>query len=126
MGEVRAKPPPVGNYQVIDSDGKVVKANAPPKRKKSFLEKAAGEIFGSGKAIPTTQRSTVRPHWGKVVMHNGWLLKEGGSAKGVTLSLTVKKSWIKRYFVLYKTSQVKKEDQSEKQRWLARAEMCYV
>jgi hypothetical protein len=30
-----------------------------------------------------------------LVLHNGWLLKKGGAAK----------SWLKRYFVLYKTSQ---------------------
>ena len=95
MGEVRAPAVPTGNYQVMDSDGKIVKANAPPKRKKSFLQKAAEEVFGSSKSIPTAQRGTVRPHWGKVVMHNGWLLKQGGMMK----------SWLKRYFVLYKTSQ---------------------
>jgi hypothetical protein len=99
MGEVRAPAVPTGNYAVIDSEGNMVKANAPPKRKKSFLEKgaeaAAAVVFGSTKQIPTAQRGTVRPHWGKVVMHNGWLLKQGGMLK----------SWIKRYFVLYKTSQ---------------------
>ena len=95
MGEVKAPAAPTGNYQVMDSDGKVVKANAPPKRKKSFIERAAAEMFGSSKNIPTAQRGTVRPHWGKVVMHNGWLQKQGGMLK----------QWLKRYFVLYKTSQ---------------------
>jgi hypothetical protein len=95
MGEVKAPGVPLGVYQVMDSDGKMVKANAPPKRKKSFLQKAAEEVFGSNKSIPTAQRGTVRPHWGKVVQHNGWLLKQGGMLK----------QWLKRYFVLYKTSQ---------------------
>eukprot|EP00615_Pteridomonas_danica_P012023 CAMPEP_0114353490 /NCGR_PEP_ID=MMETSP0101-20121206/18704_1 /TAXON_ID=38822 ORGANISM="Pteridomonas danica, Strain PT" /NCGR_SAMPLE_ID=MMETSP0101 /ASSEMBLY_ACC=CAM_ASM_000211 /LENGTH=1247 /DNA_ID=CAMNT_0001494355 /DNA_START=20 /DNA_END=3763 /DNA_ORIENTATION=- len=95
MGEVKAPAVPIGNYQVMDADGKIVKANAPPKRKKSFLQKAAEEVFGSNKSIPTAQRGTVRPHWGKVVQHNGWLLKQGGLLK----------TWLKRYFVLYKTSQ---------------------
>ena len=75
MGEVRAPDPPEGNYQVVDVDGKVLKANAAPKRKKSFVEKVGGAIFGMGGAIPTSQRGSVRPHWGKVVKHNGWLLK---------------------------------------------------
>lgn len=33
-------------------------------------------------------------------MHQGWLLKKGGVGVGAA------KSWIKRYFVLYNTSQV--------------------
>jgi hypothetical protein len=40
MGEVRAPPVPAGNFAVIDAEGNLVKANAPPKRKKSFVEKA--------------------------------------------------------------------------------------
>ena len=45
------------------------------------------------------QNPAVAKHWSKVVLHQGWLLKRGGAGVG---SL---KSWIKRYFVLYRTSQ---------------------
>ena len=51
-------------------------------------------IFGSG-TIPQSERPSVKAHWNKVVKHNGWLLKKGGPTK----------SWTKRYFVLYQTSQ---------------------
>jgi hypothetical protein len=88
MGEVRAPDPPEGNYQVVDVDGKVLKANSAPKRKKSFVEKVGGVIFGSAGAIPTSQRGSVRPHWGKVVKHNGWLTKRMISLPDGRLSLS--------------------------------------
>lgn len=50
------------------------------------------------KVVPPENRE-VKPHWSNVVLHQGWLLKQGGVGVGST------KSWIKRYFVLYKTSQ---------------------
>jgi hypothetical protein len=40
----------------------------------------------------------VRGHWTSIVKHQGWLLKKGGVGVGV-------KQWLKRYFVLYSTSQ---------------------
>ena len=77
VGEVRAPDPPDGNFQVVDSDGKVLKPSAVPQRKKSFAEKLGSAIFGDGvfTQVPTSQRSSVRTHWGKVVKHNGWLNK---------------------------------------------------
>ena len=57
--------------------------------------------LGGGKemrVVPPENR-IVRGHWPAVVMHQGWLLKKGGVGLGTN------KSWIKRYFVLYKTSQ---------------------
>jgi hypothetical protein len=50
------------------------------------------------KIVPPENKA-VKGHWPKVVMHQGWLLKKGGMGVGSA------KSWIKRYFVLYKTSQ---------------------
>ncbi len=50
------------------------------------------------KTVPSENRD-VKKHWHKVVMHQGWLLKQGGVGVGTN------KQWIKRYFVLYKTSQ---------------------
>jgi hypothetical protein len=76
LGECRAPDPPEGNYQVVDHDGRVLRSNNVPQRKKSFVEKVGGAVFGSkGGSIPTTQRPIVRAHWGKVVKHNGWLKK---------------------------------------------------
>jgi hypothetical protein len=58
-------------------------------------------LSGGSKEIKTVplENRNVRGHWPKVVMHQGWLLKKGGLGVGSA------KSWIKRYFVLYKTSQ---------------------
>ncbi|MCP4112615.1 MAG: hypothetical protein GY749_45005, partial [Desulfobacteraceae bacterium] len=66
-------------------------------------------VHVGGKLAPRTTRAEqlpvppinreVKPHWHKVVLHQGWLLKQGGIGVGAS------KSWIKRYFVLYKTSQ---------------------
>jgi hypothetical protein len=41
----------------------------------------------------------VKNHWRSIVKHQGWLLKKGGVGVGSI------KQWIKRYFVLYSTSQ---------------------
>jgi hypothetical protein len=53
---------------------------------------------GDPKIVPPENRA-VKGHWHKVAMHQGWLLKKGGVGVGQI------KSWIKRYFVLYTTSQ---------------------
>jgi hypothetical protein len=60
-----------------------------------------GDMMGTSgdpKVVPPENRD-VKRHWHKVVMHQGWLLKKGGVGVGAA------KSWIKRYFVLYQTSQ---------------------
>jgi hypothetical protein len=91
MGEVDAPPAAVGSSDVMDHDGAAVKSKgavAVPKRRSSLT------LFSSAPAA-VAARPSVQTHWGKLVLHNGWLLKKGGAAK----------SWLKRYFVLYKTSQ---------------------
>ena len=94
-GEVPATPSPVGQYDVVDQDGIVVRPGG------KMVPRTRNSMMGGGKDIkivPLENRS-VKPHWPKVVMHQGWLLKKGGVGVGAS------KSWIKRYFVLYKTSQ---------------------
>jgi hypothetical protein len=46
--------------------------------------------------IQLPSETKVRNHWNTIVKHQGWLLKKGGV--GV-------KQWIKRYFILFSTSQ---------------------
>jgi hypothetical protein len=50
----------------------------------------------SNESILLPPETKVRGYWNSIVKHQGWLLKKGGV--GV-------KHWIKRYFVLYSTSQ---------------------
>jgi hypothetical protein len=87
MGEAPAPPPPVGSAEVVDEDGNVIKGKPVAKRR--------GSMFGTTSVPPAGERLSVRSHWKRVVGHNGWLLKKGGATK----------SWMKRYFVLYHTSQ---------------------
>ena len=58
-------------------------------------------IFGGSNEpqIVPPENVHVKAHWHKVVKHQGWLLKKGGIGVGPV------KQWIKRYFVLYGTSQ---------------------
>lgn len=94
-GEVPALPSPIGTYDVVDQDGTAVRPGG------KMVPRTRNSMIGGGKDIkivPLENRS-VKPHWSKVVMHQGWLLKKGGVGVGTS------KSWIKRYFVLYKTSQ---------------------
>ncbi len=91
----QAPPPfPQGSSEVVDQDGMVVRpGNKIPKRRSSIL--------GSGDdmtAVPNENRD-VKQFWHKTVVHQGWLLKKGGIGLGEA------KNWIKRYFVLYSTSQ---------------------
>lgn len=53
----------------------------------------------SNEAIPLPPETPVKNHWRSIVKHQGWLLKKGGVGVGSI------KQWIKRYFVLYSTSQ---------------------
>lgn len=92
---VQAPPPfPQGSSEVVDQDGMAVRpGNKMPTRRKSLL--------GSGDdtaAVPNENRE-VKQFWHKTVVHQGWLLKKGGMGLGEA------KNWIKRYFVLYSTSQ---------------------
>ena len=83
-GEVTAPPPPTGSPDVVDENGSSIRGRTVHKK---------GGIFGG--ALQISERHSVKSHWAKVVKHNGWLLKKGGNTK----------SWMKRYFVLYATSQ---------------------
>jgi hypothetical protein len=91
MGEVLAPPPPTGSSEVVDQDGNAVKGKGAvaPKRRGSLT------FLTSSQPATIAARPSVMNHWSKLVLHNGWLLKKGGTAK----------SWMKRYFVLYRTSQ---------------------
>lgn len=53
----------------------------------------------SNESIPIPPETSVKNHWRSIVKHQGWLLKKGGVGVGSI------KQWIKRYFVLYSTSQ---------------------
>jgi len=103
-----APPPeaPRGQSDVVDIDGTLVRPGARmAPRRSSIIGSASAVIAGGGsgagkeaKMVPPEIRE-VKMHWHKVVLHQGWLLKKGGVGVGAN------KSWIKRYFVLYSTSQ---------------------
>ena len=95
-GEVPPPDPPVGQSEVVDQDGIVVRPGAKIVPRRSSI----GSISTSKepRVVPPENRQ-VKKHWHKVVLHQGWLLKQGGVGVGNA------KAWIKRYFVLYKTSQ---------------------
>jgi hypothetical protein len=95
-------PPPqesttLGSTEVVDQDGLTVRPGGRIAARRTSMATA---MFDSKepKIVPMENRD-VKPHWHKVVLHQGWLLKQGGVGVGTI------KSWIKRYFVLYKTSQ---------------------
>ena len=94
-GEIPPGPPPVGQSEVIDQDGIVVRPGAKIVPRRQSLTPITQK---EPKTVPLENRE-VKRHWHKVVLHQGWLLKQGGVGVGSA------KSWIKRYFVLYKTSQ---------------------
>lgn len=96
-GEVAPPPFPQGSSDVVDQDGTVVRAG-------SRMISRRGSIMNFGKGnedaeiVPQENRE-VKEFWSSVVVHQGWLLKKGG------LGIGDAKNWIKRYFVLYSTSQ---------------------
>jgi len=105
QGEKDAPPAPIGNLEIEDVDGNIVKA-APeghpgPTRRRGGRPAGPGlkrrsSIFGGGSSKPLPpQRPEVLGHWDKIVKHQGWLLKRGGAAK----------QWLRRYFVLFSTCQ---------------------
>lgn len=99
-GEVPAQSIPAGSSDIVDIDGIVVRPGGKMAPRTSAVSSIKG-MMGSTeepKYVPN-QNMSVSKHWSKVVLHQGWLLKQGGVGVG---SL---KSWIKRYFVLYRTSQ---------------------
>ena len=92
-GEVPAMEPPVGQVEVVDQDGIVVRPGSRMTNRSSSLMASK-----EPQVVPSENRE-VKKYWHKVVLHQGWLLKKGGVGIGAS------KNWIKRYFVLYKTSQ---------------------
>lgn len=94
-GESPASDPPLGQTEVVDQDGIAVRPGTKITPKKSGLNMIAPK---EPMIVPLENRS-VKKHWHKVVVHTGWLLKKGGVGIGAV------KNWIKRFFVLYKTSQ---------------------
>lgn len=85
-----------GQTEVTDQDGLAVRPGGKlaPRRGSMVSSGAAKDL----KVVPLENRA-VKGHWHRVVVHQGWLLKQGGVGVGSI------KSWIKRYFVLYKTAQ---------------------
>ena len=117
------KPPPEaprGQCEVVDLDGTLVRPGArmAPRRSSAILATASAVMGGSGghgggkeaKCVPPEIRE-IKAHWHKVVLHQGWLLKKGG----VGLDVIATKSWIKRYFVLYATSQVRTNERENEE-----------
>lgn len=96
-GEIPPPESPVGQTDVVDQDGIVVRPGGRIAPRRASM--TSGIISNSEpKTVPPENRE-VKRHWHKVVLHQGWLLKQGGVGVGNN------KAWIKRYFVLYKTSQ---------------------
>ena len=94
-GEVPSPEAPRGLSEVVDQDGILVRPGARMAPRRTSV---VSGVMGSNepKIVPPENRD-VKKHWHKVVMHQGWLLKKGGAG--------LSKNWIKRYFVLYNTSQ---------------------
>ena len=95
QGEIKAPPKPVGDLNITDEMGTVVRSSGQAhggiaKRKSSMY----GSMVKGKKPTGWTINERVKNHWDSVVVHQGWLLKKGGLAK----------SWIKRYAVLYRTA----------------------
>ncbi len=90
-----APPPfPTGSSEVVDQDGMLVRPGG-------RIVSRRRSIIGTGEETTTVpmENREVKPFWDAVVVHQGWLLKKGGMGLGDA------KNWIKRYFVLYSTSQ---------------------
>lgn len=126
MGEVPAPRSVPGNLDMLDQDGSAVRpgairpviAAAPIAPASGLVGVGLGAVTGAagllGAAVTSAavtagvasnepprypMETIVRGHWKDVVKHQGWLLKKGGLGVGSA------KQWIKRYFVLYSTSQ---------------------
>lgn len=83
-----------GQVEVVDQDGTMVRPGG-----KLAVRRSTGMLASKELPLVPPENRAVKKHWHKVVVHQGWLLKKGGVGIGAA------KNWIKRYFVLYKTSQ---------------------
>ena len=96
-GEVAPPPKPIGNTEVVDQDNMIVRPGARmAARRRSMIDSVMSKEDNS--TVPPENKE-VKRFWNKIVVHQGWLLKKGGVGIGEN------KQWIKRYFVLYSTSQ---------------------
>jgi len=96
-GERPAAEPPIGSTEIVDSEGMPVRPGGKLQRRKSLIQQLGGGE--NTPAVVPPEKSAVRAYWSRVVKHQGWLQKKGGVGIGAA------KNWIKRYFVLYGTSQ---------------------
>ncbi len=96
-GEVPPPTPVMGQCEVVDQDGIVVRPGGKMAARRASL--VEGKFSSTDPKVVPSENREVKKHWHKVVLHQGWLLKQGGIGVGTN------KSWIKRYFVLYQTSQ---------------------
>ena len=96
-GEVPPPEPATGQCEVIDQDGILVRPGGRIAPRRASI--TAGVMTTKENKIVPSENKDVKKHWHKVVLHQGWLLKQGGVGVGTA------KGWIKRYFVLYATSQ---------------------
>lgn len=96
-GEVPPPEPATGQSDVVDQDGILVRPGGKIAPRRASI--TAGVMTTKENKIVPNENKEVKKHWHKVVLHQGWLLKQGGVGVGSS------KAWIKRYFVLYATSQ---------------------
>ena len=97
-GEVAATAAPTGSTDVTDQDGMQVRPGSKMTQRRGSVMASVTSSKPELKTVPM-ENSTVKKHWHNVVLHQGWLLKKGGVGVGAM------KSWLKRYVVLYQTSQ---------------------
>eukprot|EP01041_Mallomonas_annulata_P006554 gene6554-13256_t len=104
-GKVSVPPAPVGLTEVVDENGVVVEPGQVYLKKKQ-TRTFSRVVTSAGLSTALTTATTiirenlyVKAHWNRVVKHQGWLLKKGNIGVGSA------KQWLKRYFVLYDTSQ---------------------
>jgi hypothetical protein len=99
-GEVPASSIPEGSSEVVDTDGILVRPGGKMAIRNTNVSAIKGMIgTAEEQRYVPNYNPIVSKHWNKVVLHQGWLLKQGGAGVGYL------KGWIKRYFVLYRTSQ---------------------
>ncbi|CAM9882033.1 unnamed protein product, partial [Phaeothamnion confervicola] len=94
-GEQKAPEPPLGRTVVVDVDGATVRPGqgAIGAATAGTAARVASLV---GERMTLKMNGRVKPHWDAVVVHSGWLLKQGGSSM---------QKWLWRFCVLYSTAQ---------------------